>query len=245
MFDEGQRLPSPYHRTKFESERIVREQPYVPWRVYRPGIVVGDSQDRRDGQDRRPLLLLQGDPARAPAACPSGSRSSGSTSATRTSCRSTGWRARSSTSPTSRTSTARPSTSPTRARSASTDLLNELAEAAHAPRFAVSIDKRLIDAAAEVAARRWPPRCRRSSRSPTSRCASSASRARCSAHMELVPRFDTHETGARARGLAARAAAAAARVRAAAVGLLGARDGARAPARGRTLREALERQARR
>src|ERR1700693_5156161 len=44
MFDEGQRLPSPYHLTKFESERIVREQPYVPWRVYRPGIVVGDSK---------------------------------------------------------------------------------------------------------------------------------------------------------------------------------------------------------
>src|ERR1700677_4876254 len=53
MFDEGQRLPSPYHRTKFESERIVREQPYVAWRVYRPGIVVGDSQhvamDKIDG----------------------------------------------------------------------------------------------------------------------------------------------------------------------------------------------------
>ena len=53
MFDEGQKLPSPYHRTKFESERIVREQPYVPWRVYRPGIVVGDSQtgemDKIDG----------------------------------------------------------------------------------------------------------------------------------------------------------------------------------------------------
>ncbi|MEA2314354.1 MAG: hypothetical protein QOI03_1046, partial [Solirubrobacteraceae bacterium] len=53
MFDEGQRLPSPYHLTKFESERIVREQPYVPWRVYRPGIVVGDSKtgemDKIDG----------------------------------------------------------------------------------------------------------------------------------------------------------------------------------------------------
>ena len=53
MFDEGQKLPSPYHRTKFESERIVREQPYVPWRVYRPAIVVGDSQtgemDKIDG----------------------------------------------------------------------------------------------------------------------------------------------------------------------------------------------------
>src|SRR5204862_5278961 len=53
MFDEGQKLPSPYHRTKFESERIVREQPYVPWRVYRPAIVVGDSHtgemDKIDG----------------------------------------------------------------------------------------------------------------------------------------------------------------------------------------------------
>src|ERR1700677_2406138 len=27
MFDEGQRLPSPYHRTKYESERILREPP--------------------------------------------------------------------------------------------------------------------------------------------------------------------------------------------------------------------------
>ena len=53
MFDAGQRLPSPYHRTKFESERIVREQPYLPWRVYRPAIVVGDSRtgemDKVDG----------------------------------------------------------------------------------------------------------------------------------------------------------------------------------------------------
>ncbi|HEY1687979.1 MAG TPA: SDR family oxidoreductase [Solirubrobacteraceae bacterium] len=52
-FDEGQRLPSPYHKTKFESERIVREQPYVPWRVYRPAIVLGDSRtgemDKIDG----------------------------------------------------------------------------------------------------------------------------------------------------------------------------------------------------
>ena len=53
MFDEGQKLPSPYHRTKFESERIVREQSNVPWRVYRPAVVVGDSQtgemDKIDG----------------------------------------------------------------------------------------------------------------------------------------------------------------------------------------------------
>jgi NAD(P)-dependent dehydrogenase (short-subunit alcohol dehydrogenase family)/thioester reductase-like protein len=53
MFDEGQRLPSAYHRTKFESEKLVREHAKVPWRVYRPGIVVGHSQtgemDKIDG----------------------------------------------------------------------------------------------------------------------------------------------------------------------------------------------------
>jgi NAD(P)-dependent dehydrogenase (short-subunit alcohol dehydrogenase family) len=53
MFDEGQHLPSPYHRTKFESEKIVREESPVPWRVYRPAIVVGDSRtgamDKIDG----------------------------------------------------------------------------------------------------------------------------------------------------------------------------------------------------
>lgn len=52
-FDQGQELPSAYHRTKFESERIAREQSTVPWRVYRPAIVVGHSQtgemDKIDG----------------------------------------------------------------------------------------------------------------------------------------------------------------------------------------------------
>jgi NAD(P)-dependent dehydrogenase (short-subunit alcohol dehydrogenase family) len=53
MFDEGQPLPSAYHRTKYESEKIVREKSTVPWRVYRPAIVVGDSEtgamDKIDG----------------------------------------------------------------------------------------------------------------------------------------------------------------------------------------------------
>lgn len=53
MFDEGQHLPSPYHRTKYDSEKIVREESSVPWRVYRPAIVVGHSQtgamDKVDG----------------------------------------------------------------------------------------------------------------------------------------------------------------------------------------------------
>ncbi len=53
MFNEGQRLPSAYHRTKYDSERIVREESAVPWRVYRPAIVVGHSgtgaMDKVDG----------------------------------------------------------------------------------------------------------------------------------------------------------------------------------------------------
>ncbi|HYJ69227.1 MAG TPA: SDR family oxidoreductase [Nocardioidaceae bacterium] len=53
MFDEGQGLPSPYHRTKYESERLVRDEAQVPWRVYRPAIVVGHSEtgamDKVDG----------------------------------------------------------------------------------------------------------------------------------------------------------------------------------------------------
>ena len=53
MFDVGQGLPSPYHRTKFESERIVREECELPWRVYRPAVVVGHSEtgamDKVDG----------------------------------------------------------------------------------------------------------------------------------------------------------------------------------------------------
>jgi thioester reductase-like protein len=53
MFDEGQPLDHPYHATKFESERIVREESAVPWRVYRPAIVLGHSKtgemDKLDG----------------------------------------------------------------------------------------------------------------------------------------------------------------------------------------------------
>jgi NAD(P)-dependent dehydrogenase (short-subunit alcohol dehydrogenase family) len=53
MFDEGQDVSHPYYRTKFESERIVREECQVPWRVYRPGAVVGSSvtgeMDKIDG----------------------------------------------------------------------------------------------------------------------------------------------------------------------------------------------------
>ncbi|GAA1481737.1 SDR family oxidoreductase [Gordonia sinesedis] len=52
-FDLGQRFPTPYHRTKFAAERIVRERDGLRWRVYRPSVVVGDSRtgemDKIDG----------------------------------------------------------------------------------------------------------------------------------------------------------------------------------------------------
>jgi len=44
MFDVGQRLPAPYHRTAFEAERAVRGQSSVRWRVYRAAVVVGSSK---------------------------------------------------------------------------------------------------------------------------------------------------------------------------------------------------------
>jgi thioester reductase-like protein len=53
MFAEGQKLPSAYHRTKYESEALVRSDATVPWRVYRPAVVVGHSKtgemDKIDG----------------------------------------------------------------------------------------------------------------------------------------------------------------------------------------------------
>jgi NAD(P)-dependent dehydrogenase (short-subunit alcohol dehydrogenase family) len=53
MFAEGQELDHPYYRTKYESEELVRDGARVPWRVYRPGIVIGSSEngeaDRTDG----------------------------------------------------------------------------------------------------------------------------------------------------------------------------------------------------
>jgi NAD(P)-dependent dehydrogenase (short-subunit alcohol dehydrogenase family) len=53
MFDEAENLDHPYFATKHESEKIVRKECKVPWTVYRPAMVVGDSQtgemDKIDG----------------------------------------------------------------------------------------------------------------------------------------------------------------------------------------------------
>lgn len=45
MFDEAVGLNNnPYFQTKHDSEGLVRDQTAVPWRIYRPGIVVGHSE---------------------------------------------------------------------------------------------------------------------------------------------------------------------------------------------------------
>ena len=53
MFEEAENLEHPYFMTKHESEKIVRKECKVPWTVYRPALVVGDSRtgeaDKIDG----------------------------------------------------------------------------------------------------------------------------------------------------------------------------------------------------
>ena len=53
MFDEAEELDHPYFRTKHDAEGIVRKECKRPFRIYRPGIVVGDSRtgetDKIDG----------------------------------------------------------------------------------------------------------------------------------------------------------------------------------------------------
>ena len=52
-FDVAQDLPTPYHQTKFEAELLVRSEPTLRYRIYRPAVVVGDSRtgemDKIDG----------------------------------------------------------------------------------------------------------------------------------------------------------------------------------------------------
>ena len=53
MFEEAEELDHPYHRTKHDSEAMVRANGRIPFRIYRPGAVVGHSQtgfiDKIDG----------------------------------------------------------------------------------------------------------------------------------------------------------------------------------------------------
>ncbi|MCC7218949.1 MAG: SDR family oxidoreductase [Burkholderiales bacterium] len=53
MFDEAEDLDHPYFKTKHDSEGLVRRECKRPYRIYRPGFVVGDSKtgyiDKIDG----------------------------------------------------------------------------------------------------------------------------------------------------------------------------------------------------
>jgi len=53
MFEEATGLDHPYFRTKHDSEGLVRRKCEIPWRIYRPGIVVGHCKtgeiDKIDG----------------------------------------------------------------------------------------------------------------------------------------------------------------------------------------------------
>lgn len=53
MFEEAEGLDHPYFRTKHESEAVVRRECQIPFRIYRPAIVVGHSRsgeiDKIDG----------------------------------------------------------------------------------------------------------------------------------------------------------------------------------------------------
>lgn len=44
MLEEAEGLWHPYFSTKHEAELVLRRECRIPWRVYRPGLVVGDSQ---------------------------------------------------------------------------------------------------------------------------------------------------------------------------------------------------------
>jgi len=53
MFEEAEHLDHPYFASKHAAEKIVRNECRLPWRIYRPGLVVGDSttgeMDKIDG----------------------------------------------------------------------------------------------------------------------------------------------------------------------------------------------------
>jgi len=191
MFDEGQRLPSPYHRTKFESERIVREQPYVAWRVYRPGIVVGDSKtgemDKVDGpyyffkaiQRMRHLLPEWAPMVGLDLGCTNVVPVDWVAAALEHIAHEPGLDGK-----------AFHLTDPRTQRVE--QLINELAAAAHAPRFRMNIDRRLTDPLP-----RWPLAL--TLRLPPWRQMKNlvlrdlGVPEEVLAHMELVPRFDTRE----------------------------------------------------
>ena len=238
MFDEGQKLPTAYHRTKYESEKLVRTRVQGAWRVYRPGIVVGDSRtgemDKIDGpyyffkviQKARhalpewfPLIGLE-----------------------------VGW---TNLVPVDYVAAAmdhiahaagprRPGVPPVTSRGQRAgDVLNTFARAGHAPQMAIRIDKRMTDMLPKGVlsfALKLP--ALKGIR--TNVLADLGIPDSVIEHMALVPRFDARDTAPRARGHRHRDPAAR-ELRGQAVGLLGAQPRPR-PVQGPLVRGRRERQ---
>jgi NAD(P)-dependent dehydrogenase (short-subunit alcohol dehydrogenase family) len=59
MFEEGQELPHAYHRTKYESEKVARDDVRTRLLVFRPGIVVGDSGTGEMGKIDGPYYFFK------------------------------------------------------------------------------------------------------------------------------------------------------------------------------------------
>ena len=144
MFEEAENLDNPYFRTKHDSEGIVRQECSIPWRIYRPALVVGDSRtgemDKIDG----PYYFFKLIQKTAQGCCRRGCRPSASRAGGSTSCRSISSSTRWTTSPTSRARTASASISPTRRPMRVGDLLNTFARAAHAPEMTMRINAALF-----------------------------------------------------------------------------------------------------
>ena len=180
MFDEAQNLDThPYFRTKHESERVVREECKRPWRVYRPGIVVGNSEtgemDKIDGPYyffkliRRIRQVVPAVDADARASRAARSTSSRSTSSSR----------RWTTSPTSTASTAAPSASPTPTRSAPARSSTSSPAPPTRPQSTVRAPASATEALAAVPRHGALRTSRSPTGSPTGCSPTSASRARC------------------------------------------------------------------
>ena len=87
MFDEATDVDNnPYYATKHESERVVREESHGAVAGLPAGHRRRLVRDRRDRQDRRPVLLLPRDPAAAQPHCRRGCAASASRAARSTSC---------------------------------------------------------------------------------------------------------------------------------------------------------------
>ncbi len=146
MFDEAQDVAhNPYYLTKHESETVVRNECTVPWRVYRPGIVVGHSEtgeiDKIDGPYYffKTIQRLRG-------ATPSWLRfigvDGGEINIVPVDYVGEGDGLASHTSP---NSTDRRSTSPIRSRSPSANCSRCSTKAAKAPQPVVNVDPRMLD----------------------------------------------------------------------------------------------------